>query len=110
MLRHLVAPDGDALRAVQALEADGVVEAAADGLVHRLRGRVGYPHRGQPHVVEDGVHHALLGGLAAAEVEAEEAEAARAAAQELVRLVHDHHAVLRVLLAVAHLDAHHAGL
>ena len=94
----------------QALEADGVVEAAAHGLVHRRGGGVGNPDRREPHLVEEGVHHALLGGLPAAEVEAEEAEAAGAPAQQLVSLVDNHHAVGRVLLGVAHLDADHARL
>lgn len=104
-----ILPDRGALRHVQALEADRVVEAAAHGLVHVVGRRIGNPDRRDLHVVQDGVHDALLRRTASADRKSEHAEAARAPAQKFVRLVDDDHAARGILLLLANLNADHSG-
>ena len=109
MLLHEILPDVDALGVIHPLEADGVVETAADGLVHHAGRSVRDPDSRNLHLIKNRVHHALLRGLPA-HIKAKETEPARTAAQKLIGFVHDHQALTRLLLVVADLNAHHAGL
>ena len=103
-----IAPDRGALGRVKALEADRVVEAATNGLVHLVCRRVGDPDRRDRDLVENGVHYSLLRRLAASERQPEDAETAGIAAEEFVRLVNDHERLRGILLSVADLDSGHA--
>ena len=108
MLRDYVAPDGDALHVVQFVEADRIVEAAADALVHLARLGVRDPDGRHLHLVQDRVHDALLGGFAAASEE--KTENRHPSAKEFVGLVHNHHGLVARFLFVADLYAHHPRL
>ena len=102
-------PNRGALRHVEPLEADRVVEAAAHRLVHVVGGRIGNPNRRDLDIVQNGVHDTLLRRTASADRESEHAEATRVPAQELVRLVDDDQAALGVFLFLADLYADHSG-